>query len=124
MDSDSPTLPHRYLSQAFDVLSDGADVVLGPCDDGGYYLIGMKKPMPRLLRDVQMSTPSVAAETIALAKEEGLSLVSLPMWYDVDDAVSLSRLRREIESLHPSAVVHTREFLQQGGIEALLEGQV
>src|SRR6266508_5615942 len=35
MDSDSPTLPSEYLSQAFDVLSDGADVVLGPCDDGG-----------------------------------------------------------------------------------------
>lgn len=120
MDSDSPTLPPHYLSQAFDVLSDGADVVLGPCDDGGYYLIGIKRPAPRLLREVHMSTPTVAAETIALAKEEGLKLISLPTWYDVDDAASLSRLRQEIETLHPTVAVHTRQFLQQAAIQALL----
>ncbi len=124
MDSDSPTLPPEYLSQAFDVLSDGADVVLGPCDDGGYYLIGIKRPAPRLLREVHMSTPTVAAETIALAKEEGLKLISLPTWYDVDDAASLSRLRQEIETLHPSVAVHTRQFLQQNAIQVLLDGGV
>src|SRR5262245_60950892 len=119
MDSDSPTLPPDYLSQAFNVLFDGADVVLGPCDDGGYYLIGIKRPAPRLLREVHMSTPMVAAETIALAKQEGLNLTSLPVWYDVDDAASLSRLRQEIETLHPSVAVHTRRFLQQDQIQAL-----
>jgi uncharacterized protein len=121
MDSDSPTLPADYLSQAFDVLSDGADVVLGPCDDGGYYLIGMKRPSPRLLREVHMSTPTVAAETIALAKDEGLNLISLPTWYDVDDVASLSRLRQEIEALDPSVAIHTRQFLQQDEIQALVE---
>jgi rSAM/selenodomain-associated transferase 1 len=120
MDSDSPTLPPEYLSQAFHVLSEGADVVLGPCDDGGYYLIGVRRPTPRLLREVHMSTPTVAAETMALAKEEGLNLVRLPVWYDVDDAASLSRLRQEIETLHPSVAVHTRQFLQQAAIQALL----
>lgn len=119
MGSDSPTLPPHYLSRAFDVLADGADVVLGPCDDGGYYLIGIKSPTPRLLREVHMSTPTVAAETIALAKEEGLNLISLPVWYDVDDAASLSRLRQEVETLHPSVAVHTRQFLQQDAIQAL-----
>ena len=123
MDSDSPTLPASYLSQAFNVLSDGADVVLGPCDDGGYYLIGFKRPAPRLLREVHMSTPTVAAETIALAKDEGLNLISLPSWYDVDDAASLSRLRQEIASLHSSVAVYTRQFLQQDVIQALLDGR-
>ena len=122
MDSDSPTLPPDYLSQAFLVLSDGADVVLGPCDDGGYYLIGIKRPRPRLLREVHMSTPTVAAETIALAKDEGLNLISLPIWYDVDDATSLFRLRQEIEVLHPSVAVHTRQFLHQDEIQTLLNG--
>ena len=121
MDSDSPTLPPDYLSQAFEVLSDGADVVLGPCDDGGYYLIGMKIPSPRLLREVHMSTPTVAAETIALAKSEGLNLICLPTWYDVDDAASLSRLRQEIEALDPSVAVHTRQFLQQDGVQGLFD---
>jgi uncharacterized protein len=123
MDSDSPTLPPDYLSQAFDVLSDGADVVLGPCDDGGYYLIGIKSPAPRLLREVHMSTPTVAAETIALAKEEGLKLTSLPVWYDVDDVSSLFRLMREIDDLHPAVAVHTRRFLQTNEIQHFINGR-
>jgi hypothetical protein len=71
-----------------------------------------------------MSTPTVAAETIALAKEEGLNLISLPTWYDVDDAASLSRLRQEIATLHPSVAAHTRQFLQQDAIQVLLDGGV
>lgn len=116
MDSDSPTLPSEYLSQAFDVLSDGADVVLGPCDDGGYYLIGLKQPSSRLLREVHMSTPAVAAETMALAKEDGLQLVTLPTWYDIDDLASLSRLIKEIENHDSAIATHTRRFIVQNEI--------
>jgi glycosyltransferase A (GT-A) superfamily protein (DUF2064 family) len=72
MDSDSPTLPAEYISQAFDQLAH-ADVVLGPTQDGGYYLIGLKQPQPHLLRQVQMSTPQVLADTLALAKATGLT---------------------------------------------------
>jgi len=53
-----------------------------------------------------------------------LNLVTLPTWYDVDDAASLSRLRQEIEALHPSMAVYTRQFLQQNEIQALLDGRV
>ena len=121
MDSDSPTLPATYLAQSFIGLSDGADVVLGPCEDGGYYLIGIKKPAPRLLREVQMSTPTVAAETIALAEEEGLNLVTLPPWYDVDDLASLSRLSKEIKRRNPSKAGHTRRFLEENAIQGLIK---
>jgi rSAM/selenodomain-associated transferase 1 len=121
MDSDSPTLPPGFLSQSFTELADGADVVLGPCEDGGYYLIGIKKPAPRLLRGVQMSTPRVAAETIALAKEEGLNLVSLPVWYDVDDLESLSRLSKEIKEKKQLEAIHTRRFLEQNAIQDLIK---
>ena len=124
MDSDSPTLPSDYLSQAFDVLSDGADVVLGPCDDGGYYLIGLKRPSSRLLREVHMSTPTVAAETMALAKEEGLQLVALPTWYDIDDVASLSRLIKEIETLDSVNARHTGRLLQQNKIQHLMHDGV
>jgi len=113
MDSDSPTLPSEYLSQSFKVLADGADVTLGPCDDGGYYLIGARKPIHRLLLEVHMSTPTVADDTIALAKEEGLNLVTLPTWYDVDDGISLARLIEEIESLDSTSAGNTRQFLSQ-----------
>lgn len=120
MDSDSPTLDPKHLSQAFCTLSDGADVVLGPCDDGGYYLIGIKQPAPRLLREVQMSTPNVAADTIALAEDAGLKVSLLPTWYDVDDAASLRRLMREVKKLDSGVATYTRRFLKQGSIHQLL----
>lgn len=121
MDSDSPTLPASHLSQAFTVLSDGAQVVLGPCEDGGYYLIGCNQPVPRLLREVRMSTPTVAADTIALASEEGLHLTQLPTWYDVDDGISLHRLAAEINGLDVRIAVHTRRFLNRDSIRLLLQ---
>ena len=120
MDSDSPTLPPAYLSQAFAVLQDGADVALGPCDDGGYYLIGIRKPAPRLLREVRMSTSTVTADTLAMAKEEGLSVGLLPTWYDVDDADSLLRLVKELESFDPQTASYTRQFLKKNHIQHLI----
>ena len=119
MDSDSPTLPTNYLYQGFEALSNSADVVIGPCDDGGYYLIGASKPTPRLLREVQMSTPTVAADTIALAKEEGLHLIQLPTWYDVDDVTSLSRLIQELDTLDSATAKYTHRFLSQNEIRHL-----
>ncbi len=110
MDSDSPTLPAEFLARAFSALQT-ADVVLGPCDDGGYYLIGLKRPAPRLLREVRMSTPTVARDTLALAAEAGLTVSQLPTWYDVDTAAELDRLCAELETLPASRAKHTRAFL-------------
>jgi glycosyltransferase A (GT-A) superfamily protein (DUF2064 family) len=111
MDSDSPTLPLECLTGAFEALAGGADVVLGPCDDGGYYLIGLKRPAPRLLREVRMSTPNVAADTLALADEEGLRVELLPIWYDVDDAAGLARLTAEVQQSPSHVAYHTRAAL-------------
>ncbi|MDR3576846.1 MAG: TIGR04282 family arsenosugar biosynthesis glycosyltransferase [Anaerolineaceae bacterium] len=111
MDSDSPTLPAGCLVQAFTALNDGADVALGPCDDGGYYLIGLKQPAPRLLLEVHMSTPQVARETLALAAEEGLKANLLPTWYDIDDISTLRRLVQELEKKPQDVAAHTRAFL-------------
>lgn len=113
MDSDSPTLPVNYLTAAFAALDDAADVVLGPCDDGGYYLIGLNRPAPRLLREVQMSTPNVTADTLALAAEEGLRVELLPMWYDVDDVGALARLAAEVQQSPDYVARHTRSALLQ-----------
>ncbi len=110
MDSDSPTLPAEFLSRAFTAL-EAADVVLGPCDDGGYYLIGLKRPAPRLLREVRMSTPDVARDTLALAAEEGLAVSQLPTWYDVDTAAELDRLGAELATLPAHRAKHTCAFL-------------
>ena len=111
INSDGPTLPPSHLKAAFVALAGEVDVVLGPCDDGGYYLIGVKRPVPRLLREVQMSTPNVTAETLALADEEGIRVELLPVWYDVDAAASLARLVEELATAPPDVARHTRAFL-------------
>ena len=117
MDSDSPTLPPAYVAEAFARLDDGADVVFGPCDDGGYYLVGLRRPQPRLLREVQMSTPRVLADSLAIAAELGLNVALLPVWYDVDTATELERLRRELDDLPPQSAPHTRAwFARERGL--------
>ena len=113
MDSDSPTLPSAYLRKAFDDLAD-ADVVLGPTRDGGYYLIGVKQPQPRLLREVQMSTPRVLADTLALAEANGLTVSLLPTWYDVDTIEELHQLDGEVAGLSANGTaVATRRWMSQ-----------
>jgi uncharacterized protein len=113
MDSDSPTLPADYLAQAFAALAGPSDVVLGPCEDGGYYLIGLKRPQPRLLRDIQMSTPYVVRDTLALAEQLGLKVALLPTWYDVDTVAELDRLRTELRDAPAHIARHTRAFLRE-----------
>lgn len=113
INSDGPTLPLAYLVDAFERLRGETDVVVGPADDGGYYLIGLKQPAPRLLREVRMSTPYVTIDTLALALEEGLRVALLPNWYDVDDATSLARLAVELSDAPPEVAPHTRAFLKR-----------
>lgn len=114
MDSDSPTLPADFLARAF-VALEHADVVLGPCEDGGYYLIGMNRSQSRLLREVQMSTANVLNDTLALAEEEGLRVALLPVWYDVDTSAELDRLIAELASSTNHTAPYTRAFLKARG---------
>jgi len=113
MDSDSPTLPPAYVAEAFAQLDGTVDVVVGPCRDGGYYLIGMKRPHPRLLREVQMSTPHVLRDTLALAAELGVQVVLLPEWYDVDTASELAELRAELAATNHDVAMHTARYLRE-----------
>jgi hypothetical protein len=113
MDSDSPTLPAANLMCAFQALDD-ADVVLGPCDDGGYYLIGLTQPRPRLLREVAMSTAHVLEDTLALARQDALRVGLLPAWYDVDTVSELTRLQTELHALPNGQAQHTRAFFLRG----------
>ena len=113
MDSDSPTLPASYLIQAFDQLAE-ADVVLGPTRDGGYYLIGAKRPQSQLVRQVQMSTPHVLSDTLKLAKAIGITIALLPIWYDVDNISDLFHLDREIKHQADKGIAPaTRQWLEQ-----------
>ena len=111
MNSDGPTLPADYLLRAFRCLDDGdVDVVLGPSDDGGYYLIGLKQPCSALF-DIVMSTSTVFQETMERARRQGLRVTCLPPWYDVDTPEELRRLATEVSSLPDEVASNTRRFL-------------
>jgi rSAM/selenodomain-associated transferase 1 len=111
MDSDSPTLPIAYLRTAFEQLAENTDVVVGPCLDGGYYLIGLKQPAPALLQGVQMSTSHVTVDTIAQAAQANLQIKLLPTWYDVDDRFALDFLITHLNRLPDDVALNTRRFL-------------
>jgi hypothetical protein len=115
LNSDGPTLPAGYLEQAQALLG-RHDVVLGPSDDGGYYLVGVHRPQPGLFRDIAWSTDRVMAQTLERAASLGLSVGLLPGWYDVDTAADLDRFRVELASLPADAARCTRRFLAAAGL--------
>jgi rSAM/selenodomain-associated transferase 1 len=114
IDSDSPTVPAENFEQAVELLSASEDrVVLGPSDDGGYYLIGMNKPHRHLFEQIDWSTERVLNQTMQRATEIGIEVKLLPTGYDIDDDASLGRLCNELLTDTTSADIapHTREFL-------------
>jgi rSAM/selenodomain-associated transferase 1 len=98
INSDSPTLPREFLAAAIAELRRTDErVVIGAADDGGYYLIGMKRaPHRRLFEEIAWSSEEVLAQTIERAREINLDVALLHAWYDVDDAPTLRRLCAEL----------------------------
>jgi rSAM/selenodomain-associated transferase 1 len=97
IDSDSPTLPTLALQEAVEELNRPGDrVVLGGSDDGGYYLIGLKRAHAAPFERITWSTDTVYAETVERIRAAQLELVELPVWYDVDDASTLAVLEAEL----------------------------
>jgi rSAM/selenodomain-associated transferase 1 len=85
VDSDSPDLPRSLISASFQLLlSKQADVVFGPCHDGGYYLVGMRTPHPELFSDIPWSTEKVLSVSLERAGKSGLSVKLLSVWNDLD----------------------------------------
>lgn len=116
IDSDTPTLPTAFLQQGVDVLMRGeADVVVGPSDDGGYYLIGVRAERPELFENMPWSTPAVLAETLRRAHAAGLTTACLPAWFDVDTGADLERLRASLAGSGAAIATHTARFFAGRG---------
>lgn len=96
--SDAPTLPRPVLAGAFHAL-DRADAALGPTEDGGYYLVAVRRDAwPRakvLFREIAWSTDEVLDQTRARASAATLGVALLPLWYDIDRAEDLVRARQD-----------------------------
>lgn len=112
--ADSPTLPVAYVDDAFRQLANAA-VVLGPSDDGGYYLIGAIRETPPVFANIDWSTPRVWSQTVDQLQSAGISYSVLPQWHDIDDATDLARLATELESLAGDApsLIELRSLVRQ-----------
>jgi hypothetical protein len=99
--SDSPTAPVAALRAVLAQWKDPKQVLLGPCADGGYYLIGLAVPESRVFDGIPWSTDQVASRTKERCNELGLSVLELPTSYDIDEPDDVERLRIELE-LDPS----------------------
>jgi uncharacterized protein len=95
-------------------------MVIGPCSDGGYYVLGLRHAHRRLFEDVTWNTDRVYVETVERAKEINLPAIALPTWYDVDDQISLIRLLSELFPERANEAVprgspapYTKAFLRQ-----------
>ena len=92
-DSDSPTVPLSSIKRAYDCLSEAScDVVLGPSEDGGYYLVGLRQAAEEIFRSIPWSTHAVLDLTLEQASAAHLRVALLPRAYDIDVKENLSRL--------------------------------
>ncbi len=88
--TDSPGVDRSVLLTAFSFL-DCSDLVLGPSEDGGYYLIGLRRPCPAIFDDIPWSSSKVLETTVATADRLGLTPSLLPVLPDIDTAEDLQR---------------------------------
>jgi rSAM/selenodomain-associated transferase 1 len=95
--ADSPTLPRTVLKSAIQELSNKtSDLVLGPAEDGGFYLLGLRAMQRNLYRNVTWSTPDVQAQVKANAESLNLRMTILAEWHDVDTPDDLQKLNRTL----------------------------
>jgi rSAM/selenodomain-associated transferase 1 len=114
--SDSPTLPAAILTSAFPALRRGGDVVLGPAEDGGYYLVGARAPLRvEMFEGIPWGTERVMNDTLAALDRSGTSAFLLPRWIDVDRPHDLEKVRRDLDSLRGDdpAPGRTRAFVEE-----------
>jgi hypothetical protein len=112
LSSDSPQAPSETIAEAFGAL-ESADVVLGPADDGGYYLVGLwnQPTPPDLFTGITMSTPQVFVQTLARACSLGLSVRQVGATFDVDTETDLPCLAHALE-VSPALAPRTRMLLE------------
>jgi rSAM/selenodomain-associated transferase 1 len=114
IDSDTPTLPNAYLEHALTLIAHpGIDVVLGPTEDGGYYLIGLRRPHRQLFERMPWSTSGVLPETLRRSEAYGLNVACVEAWFDVDTPDDLKRLIASLARTDDGQAQHARRFLQE-----------
>jgi rSAM/selenodomain-associated transferase 1 len=113
--ADTPHLPRGTLESAFAALVT-EDLVVGPCDDGGYYLVGAKRPYPELFDAAAMGRDSACAALLAEAARQRLRVALSVEHYDIDLPNDLIRLAAEL-SREPWRASRTASILTSWGLD-------
>jgi rSAM/selenodomain-associated transferase 1 len=112
--ADSPHIPATAIEWAFDALAD-ADLVVGPCDDGGYYLVGARRAHGHLFDAAAMGGESACDALIAAARRQQLRVAMGASYYDVDLPDDLNRLARDLAH-EPGRAPRTAATLSRWGL--------
>ncbi len=88
---DSPDVPLSFIVDACNLL-EYYELVIGPSEDGGYYLVGLSKPFKNLFyNDIRWGSSKVFLDTLRIAEKEQINYHILPVWYDIDNLEALTR---------------------------------
>jgi rSAM/selenodomain-associated transferase 1 len=111
--SDIPLLGVDHLNGAIETLGASGGVVLGPADDGGYYLIGMRQVHAALFEGIAWGSDSVLTDTLRAAERIGVEARLVRSAYDVDTLDDLRRLERDLTSAPPDTCPSIRRWLRE-----------
>jgi rSAM/selenodomain-associated transferase 1 len=112
--SDIPLLTADHFDEARETLAATGGVVLGPADDGGYYLIGMRRVYADLFEGVAWGSSSVLTDTLRIADRAGIEARLIRPAYDVDTIEDLQRLEDDLRTASPELAPHARAWFRAG----------
>lgn len=108
--TDHPSLPTEWISMSFEAMTIPFRTVIGPSEDGGYFLIGMNELYPILFERMTYSHDQVFDMTLERAADTSTQVVLLPNWYDIDTPKDLKRLIEELPDVY-AELPHTRAYV-------------
>jgi len=112
--TDMPLLTAGHITEACEALDASRGVVLGPADDGGYYLIGMRTMHPQLFQGIEWGSPSVLTDTLRAADRAGIEPRLIRRGYDVDTIDDLRRLESDLRTASPNVARQVRAWFKSG----------
>jgi rSAM/selenodomain-associated transferase 1 len=119
---DLPVVPFLFLRDAFKVLQrEDRQLVFGPSEDGGYYLVGMNQPTPEIFQEMSWSHDQVLKQTTEKVTRLGIDFGLLPGWFDLDTIKDLERLRAKADPAIRAAMKRTVDYLRRLGLDHGLE---
>ena len=98
--TDCPALSAAYIQQAIEILQSGSDVVIGPAEDGGYVLIGVKSSHPEIFTRIDWGTDQVLQQTRDSIQSQGISFKELETLWDVDTPDDLEYFKGQKQWAH------------------------